>query len=91
MTIWWFYLIAAFIVLAGSAFIYLVLNISKGGKPKGPRTIEDLDEATEKDIKALKLTDIKSMTVKSDSDTKEKYGDKAKNGVVFITTKKAVK
>ncbi|HEY1645879.1 MAG TPA: hypothetical protein VGF75_05935 [Candidatus Saccharimonadales bacterium] len=50
MTIWWFYLVTAFIVLAGAAFIYLVLSISHGGGSKTPKTLEDLDEATEKDI-----------------------------------------
>jgi len=45
-------------------------------------------KASDKDMKALKITDIKSMTEKTDKATKEKYGDKAKNGVLFITTKK---
>jgi hypothetical protein len=44
--------------------------------------------ASEKQMKNLKITDIKSLTEKVDDATKEKYGDKAKNGVLFITTKK---
>lgn len=50
--------------------------------------IIDGKQATEKDLKALRITNIKSMTEKTDHTTKEKYGDKAKNGVLFITTKK---
>lgn len=48
----------------------------------------DGKQATPKDMKTLKINDIKSMEEKADSDTKKKYGDKAKNGVLFITTKK---
>lgn len=44
--------------------------------------------ATEKEMKNLKMTDIKSLTEKSDLSTKMQYGDKAKNGVLFITTVK---
>jgi hypothetical protein len=44
--------------------------------------------ASEKQMKNLKITDIKSLTEKVDDATKEKYGDKAKNGVLFITPKK---
>ena len=45
-------------------------------------------EATEKDMKKLKAYDIESIDVKTDAKTKNQYGDKAKNGVLFITTKK---
>ncbi len=51
----------------------------------------DGKEATEKDLKKLSAADIESMSVKSGDDVAEKYGDKAKNGVLFITTKKASK
>lgn len=44
--------------------------------------------ATEKQMKRLKLSDIKSLTEKVDDATKEQYGDRAQNGVLLITTKK---
>jgi len=50
--------------------------------------IIDGKEATEKDMKKLKAYDIESLSEKKDLATKKKYGDKAKNGVLFITTKK---
>jgi hypothetical protein len=51
MTIWTFYLITAFIVLAGSAFIYLVFLLKKGGI-KGGRSnpLDDPKLAVDKDI-----------------------------------------
>jgi len=48
----------------------------------------DGKEATESDMKKLSAADIESMSIKSGDDITKKYGDKAKNGVVFITTKK---
>ena len=51
----------------------------------------DGNEATEHDLKKLSAADIESMSVKSGDEMTQKYGDKAKNGVVFITTKKAEK
>ncbi|BAU53973.1 M56 family metallopeptidase [Mucilaginibacter gotjawali] len=48
----------------------------------------DGKEATEKDLKKLSAARIESMSVKSGDEVTKKYGDKAKNGVVFITTKK---
>lgn len=48
----------------------------------------DGKEATEKDLKKLSAAEIESMSVKSGDEITKKYGDKAKNGVVFITTKK---
>ena len=45
-------------------------------------------EATERDLKKLSAADIESMSVKSGDEITKKYGDKAKNGVVFISTKK---
>ena len=48
----------------------------------------DGKEATQKDIRKLKASDIESLTIKNDAQTKNKYGDKAKKGVLFITTKK---
>jgi bla regulator protein BlaR1 len=49
----------------------------------------DGKEATKTDLKKLSVSDIKSLTEKVDEKTKNKYGDKAKNGVLFITTKKS--
>jgi len=51
----------------------------------------DGKEATEKDLKKLSAAEIESMSVKSGDEVTKKYGDKAKNGVVFITTKKGDK
>ena len=50
--------------------------------------IVDDKEATESDMKKLSAADIESMSIKSGDDITKKYGSKAKNGVVFITTKK---
>ena len=44
--------------------------------------------ATRADLKRLSAFDIDRMVLKTDGETKELYGDKAKNGVVFIVTKK---
>lgn len=40
------------------------------------------------DVKGYDLSDIESMEMRNDKKTIEKYGDAAKNGVIFITTKK---
>lgn len=40
------------------------------------------------DVKGYDLSDIESIEVYKDKKTIEKYGDAAKNGVIFITTKK---
>jgi bla regulator protein BlaR1 len=48
----------------------------------------DGKEATEDDLKKLSAADIESMSVKSGEEITKKYGDKAKNGVLFIDTKK---
>jgi bla regulator protein BlaR1 len=45
--------------------------------------------ATEKQLKKLSAFDIDRMTTSNNADTVEKYGEKAKNGVVFIYTKKS--
>jgi bla regulator protein BlaR1 len=50
--------------------------------------IVDGKEATESDMKKLSAADIENMSIKSGDDITKKYGSKAKNGVVFITTKK---
>jgi len=54
-------------------------------------TIIDGKEATAKDLKKLRASDIESMSVKKGPKLVEQYGDKAKDGVVFITTTKAKK
>jgi hypothetical protein len=48
----------------------------------------DGKEANEHDLKKLSAAAIESMSVKSGEEMTKKYGDKAKNGVLFITTKK---
>ncbi len=45
-------------------------------------------EATQADLKKLSAFDIQRMVLKTDQETRELYGDRAKNGVVFILTKK---
>jgi len=51
----------------------------------------DGKEATAHDMKKLSAADIESMNVRSGDEMTRKYGDKAKNGVLFISTKKAGK
>ncbi len=53
--------------------------------------IIDGKEATERELKKLPVSEVESITVKTGTDVTEKYGDKAKNGIVIITTKKAKK
>ncbi|MDF2432679.1 MAG: bla regulator protein blaR1 [Mucilaginibacter sp.] len=48
----------------------------------------DGNEATEHDLKKLSAADIDSMSIKMSGEMTKQYGDKAKNGVVFIITKK---
>jgi hypothetical protein len=48
-------------------------------------------EAKQSDLKKLSAADIESMNIKSGEEVIKKYGDKAKNGVVFISTKKVPK
>jgi len=50
--------------------------------------IIDGKEADARDLKKLSAADIESMSVKTGDDMTEKYGDKAQNGVLFITTTK---
>jgi bla regulator protein BlaR1 len=45
-------------------------------------------EATAADLKKLSAADIESMSTKNDDYTRYQYGEKAKNGVVYIYTKK---
>lgn len=49
----------------------------------------DSKEATARDLKKLSAASIESMSAQSGDDIVKKYGDKAKDGVLFITTKKA--
>jgi len=55
--------------------------------------IVDGKEVSKKDMKKLSVDDIKSVTIKngSDKEMRDQYGDKAKNGVLIITTKKGKK
>ena len=45
-------------------------------------------EASERDLKKLSAADIESMSVRSGEEVTKQYGDKAKDGVLFIETKK---
>jgi beta-lactamase regulating signal transducer with metallopeptidase domain len=45
--------------------------------------------STVADLKKISAFDIDRMVLKTDEETKELYGDKAKNGIVFIVTKKS--
>lgn len=47
--------------------------------------------STQADLKKISAFDIDKIVVKNDNETKELYGDKAKNGIVFIVTKKGEK
>jgi hypothetical protein len=50
--------------------------------------IIDGKEASEKAMKKLSAFDIDKINVSKDTDVIKKYGDKGKNGVIFIYTKK---
>lgn len=45
-------------------------------------------EASERDLKKLSAADIESMSVRSGEEVVKQYGEKAKDGVLFIETKK---
>ncbi|MDB5133144.1 MAG: BlaR1 peptidase, partial [Mucilaginibacter sp.] len=51
----------------------------------------DGKEASERDLKKLSAANIESMSVKSGEEVTRQYGEKAKNGIVFIVTKKAAR
>ncbi|MBV4356153.1 M56 family metallopeptidase [Pinibacter aurantiacus] len=59
------------------------------GKTNSPLYILDGKEV--KDIENINPNDIESITVWKDAHAIEKYGDKGKNGVIDIKTKKATK
>ena len=48
-----------------------------------------VDGAEVKDISEIKPNDIEKINVLKDKTAVEKYGDKGKNGVIEITTKKS--
>jgi bla regulator protein BlaR1 len=52
-------------------------------------SIIDGKEATEKDLKKLPASNIEKITIKEGQGMVDKYGEKAKNGVIIYTTKKA--
>lgn len=47
--------------------------------------------ASQNDLKKISAFDIDRVVYKNDEETKELYGDKAKNGIVFIVTRKGAK
>ncbi|MDB5032130.1 M56 family metallopeptidase [Mucilaginibacter sp.] len=67
---------------AGGHFFESVIN-----NPSDKLIFIDGKEATPKDIKKLSLSMIKSISMPSDKNATERYGEKAKNGAIFITTK----
>jgi bla regulator protein BlaR1 len=54
-------------------------------------TVIDGKVASVKDMKKLPVSDIESVAVNKSKEMTDKYGEKANNGVIFITTKKAKK
>lgn len=51
MTIWWLILILAFIVCSGSAFIYVILRLHRGGGRGGVQNLSDsMQQAAEEDV-----------------------------------------
>ncbi|HWZ14004.1 MAG TPA: M56 family metallopeptidase [Mucilaginibacter sp.] len=55
----------------------------------GKMIMIDGKEASESDLKKLSAANIESMSVKLGDEVTKQYGEKAKNGIVFIETKKA--
>lgn len=86
-------------VTAGNSANIKSPNIKFGFfKKRNESTIENLSsklifidgkEASARDMKKLSAADIKSMNVQSGDEVIKKYGDKAKEGVLFITTTKS--
>ncbi|MHB1865407.1 MAG: hypothetical protein ACYCPS_04605 [Candidatus Saccharimonadales bacterium] len=58
MTIWWFYLIAAFIFLCGLAFIWVVITLSRGGG-RNKSSQDVLEEAADKNIERIFTDDFR--------------------------------
>jgi bla regulator protein BlaR1 len=48
----------------------------------------DGKEASEKDMKKIPVSEIENVSINKSKEMLDKYGDKAKNGVIFISTKK---
>ncbi len=53
-----------------------------------PLVVVDGVEKTYDELQDMSPTDIESMTVLKDKESKEKYGDKGRHGVIVVTTKK---
>ena len=67
----------------GNSFFFIDTN-----GEENPLYYIDGKEATEKEVKKLSPEAIESMNVYKGEKAMEKYGDKAKDGVIEITTKK---
>ena len=65
--------------------------IKKGGYLSEKMILIDGKEATEHDLNSTEVITTATINIKSGPALTKKYGDKAKNGVVFITTKKDAK
>ena len=66
-----------------------VLYTIKAGTKDSDQPIFVVDGKITKSIKSVDSKDIKSVTVLTDKGATKKYGEKGKNGVIVITTKKA--
>jgi TonB-dependent SusC/RagA subfamily outer membrane receptor len=55
---------------------------------KDPLFIVDSKEVTKEKFRTLNPKKIESVTVLKDKSATEKYGDKGKNGVIVVKTKK---
>jgi len=66
-----------------------VIYTTKTGTKESEQPIFVVDGKLTKSINSVDSKDIKSVFVLTDKDAIKKYGEKGKNGVVVITTKKA--
>jgi TonB-dependent SusC/RagA subfamily outer membrane receptor len=69
-------------------------NKDDGGRTFNPSNalwIVDGKEITEKDLNFIKASSIQSMSIWKDAKAIERYGEKGKNGVIEIETKKPAK
>ena len=69
----------------GNPAIYITKNTSANDKSN---VLFIVDGKPVKDLSKVVSTDIKSVKVLTDKDATKAYGEKGKNGVVVITTKK---
>ena len=76
---------------AKNGVVVVTTKINQSGKtdsPKVDRPLYIVDGKESKDIEGISPKSIASISVLKDKSAVELYGEKAKNGVVIITTKK---